>query len=63
MYQLAHWFNHRVFDVSTLKLAAMLTPRYCGLDEVEGGDVAHRALPDIRGSIAVAKRFLFGDAS
>ncbi len=48
-------FNHRVFDVSTLKAAMRMwcTPTW---GEAEG-DPAHRALADIDGSIAIAKRF------
>ena len=56
MPKLAKRFNHRVFDVSTLKLAALMRGEVPP-EEGRGGP-AHRALSDIRGSIAAARKCL-----
>lgn len=50
-------FSHRVFDVSTLKLAELVE---LGLPESgdEGNQARHRALDDIRYSIRCAREFL-----
>lgn len=51
MPDLARHFNHRVFDVSTLKQAMLCWTS----KEFPPSEPAHRALADVRGSIAVAR--------
>lgn len=61
MRELAKRFNHRVFDVSTLKLAEMMRVQaVCSPATVVRNEpaVAHRALSDIRGSIEAARKCL-----
>jgi oligoribonuclease (3'-5' exoribonuclease) len=50
-------FNHRVFDVSTLKLGNMIE---CAIDDSgeDSSTAAHRALDDIRYSIRCARMYL-----
>jgi oligoribonuclease len=60
MPNLAECFNHRTFDVSTLKLGHMIE---CGPSLVQGQELieqapAHRALADIRYSIQCAREIL-----
>jgi len=56
---LARCFNHRCFDVSTLKLGHLieLGPSLVKAQE-EKADTAHRALADIRYSIACARELV-----
>ena len=58
MFDLAVRFNHRVFDVSTLKLGALLRGQVYDSAGVTAEEPAHRALADIRGSIKLAKMIL-----
>lgn len=50
-------FNHRVFDVSTLKLAELIELQLDECEQARGGP-GHRALPDIRVSIQHARELL-----